>query len=69
MTPLYSRILDPVIRERAVLTVKASVAGIEAEFFSLEAKVLDLSVEVPDTEVGGLNVEADVVIRVVAIVI
>jgi len=39
------------------------------EVFSLEAKALDLSVDVPDTEAAGLHVEADVVILVVAIVI
>ena len=51
------------------MTVEASVAGIEAEVFSLEGKALDLSADVPDTKAAGLNVEADVVIRVVAIVI
>jgi hypothetical protein len=61
--------LDPVIHERAVLTVEASADGIEAEVLSMEARVLDLSADVPDTKAAGLNVEADVVIRVVAIVI
>jgi len=51
------------------LTVEASVAGIEAEVFGRKAKALDLPVDVPDTEAAGLNVEAAVVIRVVAIVI
>jgi hypothetical protein len=61
--------LDPVIREGAVLTVEASVADIEAEVVGVEEKLLDISADVPDTKAAGLNVEADVVIRVVASVI
>jgi hypothetical protein len=61
--------LDPVIHEGAVLTVEASVAGIEAGVFDLEVKVPGLPANVPDTTTAGLNAEAGLVIRVVASVI
>jgi len=61
--------LDRVIREGAVLTFEVSVAGIEAEIFVVKVKVLEFPADVPDTKAAGLNVEADAVIRVIAIVI
>jgi len=61
--------LDLVIHEGAVFTVKASVAGIEAEVFDAEVKVLDPPADVPDTKAADLNAEADVVIRAVTGVI
>jgi hypothetical protein len=67
--PAVLSYLDPVIREGAVLTVEASVADIEAEVLNMEVKVLALSADAPDTKAAGLNVEADVVIWVLAIVI
>jgi len=61
--------LDPVIHERAVSTVDASVAGIEAEVFDAEVKVIDPPAAVPDKKAADLNAEADVVIRAVTGVI
>jgi len=61
--------LDLVIHEEAVLTVDASVAGIEGEGFDAEGKVLDPPADVSDTKAAGLNAEADVGIRAVTGVI
>ena len=61
--------LDSVIQEAAVLTVEASIADIEAEVLSMEVTILDIAADVPETKAACLNVEAGVVIRVVASVI
>jgi len=61
--------LDLVIHKGAVFTVEASAAGIEAEAFDAEGKVLDPPADVSDTKAAGLNAEADVGIRAVTGVI
>jgi hypothetical protein len=55
---------DPVIRERPFVNVEVAAPDAEADVLHLEVKFHDFEADVPDTKAAGLDVGAEVVIRV-----